>query len=283
MNTPFYFLFSFLFQGSLYTESSQPCSNQCCKESPCAHGGTCTELCDHAKHKFNCTCSKGYYGKLCEKKRATLCKEKLSTNRRYPSGVYYLFDHKTSSSYKAYCDFTSEDGFVWTIVESFSLANNNMFTNKSFHKDYPVSQNAFTWEKYRLSFSRMTETARHSTHVRATCNFNTETGPLNYTDYLRAKLSDIDVMKSEGINDCKRYEYINIRGHGCSNCTAWFSQSDSVHAHVASYHGLSCIIPGADDSQTMEDYFGFYQTTNHVHRCSSSGKSTTQWWFGEQH
>jgi len=87
---------------------------------------------------------------------------------------------------------------------------------------------------------------------------------------------------------CKKYEYINIRGYGCENCTAHFVQKDPWHAHVDSFHGSSkgCQLKspqtGAVKLPGGEDNFGFYETVNPVHRCSSGPESTTQWWFGEQ-
>ena len=265
--------------------SDQTCSNQCCNQSPCANGGTCTELCDHAKHKFNCTCTTEYYGKLCKKRRPTSCKDQLEKYRGSQSGLHLLFDSTSKSLYEVFCDYTSENGFIWTLIESFSLANNHEFSNKPFYKDYPVNQNSFTWNKSRLSQSRKNFIASHSTHVRATCNFNTD--GLNYTDYLRAKLSDIDVMSLD-FNGCKRYEYINIRGYNCHNCTAHFSQKDNWHAHVDSHHGsqIGCQFnsphAGSVKLPRGEDNFGWYETVNHVHRCSASADSTTQWWIGEE-
>ena len=170
-------------------------------------------------------------------------------------------------------------------MESFSLANKNEFKRKQFYKDYPVNQEAFTWNRFRLSFSRMTAIANRSTHVRATCNFNND--GLNYTDYLRAKLSDIDVMRLNS-GGCRRYEYINIRGYGCSQCTAHLTQTVHWHAHVDSYYGtkrecgLTGPHAGAVKLPAGEDDFGYYETVNPVHRCSSSDNSTTQWWFGEK-
>lgn len=127
----------------------------------------------------------------------------------------------------------------------------------------------------------MSAIANHSTHVRATCNFNTD--GRNYTDYLRAKLKDIDVMHLN-FEGCARFEYITIRGFDCYDCTAWFAQRDTWHAHINSYGAAGCQLssPGAVISPGGEDDFGFYETVNPVHRCSSDGHSTTQWWFGEQ-
>lgn len=264
--------------------SGQSCSNQCCSQNPCLHGGTCTELCKHAKHKFNCSCAMGYFGKFCQKRQATSCKEHLEKYTRAESGVYSIFDPIKNFIYEAFCDFNDKNGFVWTLFESFSLANKNEFAVKPFYVDYPVNENAFDWNKFRLSFSRMKMISSNSTHVRATCNFNT--AGLNYTDYLRAKITDIDVIRLK-IDGCKKYEYINIRGYSCGQCTAHFAQIDIWHAHVDSYYGsqkgcqLTSPLTGAVRNPGGEDNFGFYQTVNPVHRCSSSLNSTTQWWFGE--
>ena len=180
-------------------------------------------LCEDTKNKFNCTCAVEYYGRLCQKRRATSCKEQLQKNRGSRSRVYQLFDSKTISLYEVFCDANSEKGFVWTLIESFSRRNKNEFAKKPFYKGYPITQDAFTWSKFRLSLPRMIVTANRSTHVRATCNFNTE--ELQYRDYFRAKLSDIDVMRLN-FDGCKKYEFISIRGYNCTNCTAHFVQRD---------------------------------------------------------
>ena len=186
--------------------------------------------------------------------------------------VYQLLHPETSSLYEVFCDSMSENGFVWTLVESFSLANKVEFASKAFCKNYPVNQSSFSWNNFLLSW-----------HVRATCNFNPD--GLNYTDNLRAKLSDIDMLRLM-FNGCKKYEYINIRGYRCNNCTAHFCQKDYFHAHIDSYHGskkgCNLTIPGAVDETNGEDNFGSYGTINHVHRCSTNNSSTTQWWLGEQ-
>ena len=229
----------------------------------------------------------GYYGRLCQKRRAISYKEQLRENEGSKSGVYQLFDPTTMSMYEVFCDAISEKGFIWTLIESFSFQNNNEFADKAFYKEYPVNQEAFTWSKFRLSWSRMKTTAKRSTHVRATCNFNTE--ELKYRDYLRAKLNDIDVMRFNGRGACKKYEFISIRGYNCSNCTAQFVQTDNWHAHTDSFYGptIGCQFTsqstGAVKSPGGEDNFGWYKTVNRVHRCVSSDNSTTQWWFGVRH
>ena len=241
-------------------------------------------LCEDTKNKFNCTCAVEYYGRLCQKRRATSCKEQLQKNRGSRSRVYQLFDSKTISLYEVFCDANSEKGFVWTLIESFSRRNKNEFAKKPFYKGYPITQDAFTWSKFRLSLPRMIVTANRSTHVRATCNFNTE--ELQNRDYFRAKLSEIDVMRLN-FDGCKKYEFISIRGYNCTNCTAHFVQRDFWHAHTDSHWApsIACQFtsPSGDavKSDGGEDNFGFYKAVNPVHRCVSNDDSTTQWWFGE--
>ena len=227
----------------------------------------------------------GYYGRFCQKRSATSCKEQLKKNGGNQSGVYELFDPANMSMYEVFCDAISEKGFVWTLIESFSLRNNDEFADKAFYKDFPVNQDTFSWNKFRLSRPLMNATANRSTHVRATCNFNTE--ELKYSDYLRAKFTDIDVMRLD-FDGCKKYEFISVRGYNCTSCTAHFVQRDTWHAHVDSYYngpgmrGCQCnrISVGAVKGLTGEDNFGWYETVNKNHSCVSSSDSTTQWWFG---
>ena len=168
---------------------------------------------------------------------------------------------------------------------SFSFSNKGDFANKDFQEDYPINQNAFAWDNFRLSLSRITTTSLLSTHMRATCKFDMH--GLNYTDYLKAALSEINPITSLSFDKCHRYEYINIRGYSCSNCTANFYQSRRFHSHVDSYFGTyidHCELktPVAVGSSTREDNLGNYKTFNPIHRCSSSDDSTTQWWLGVQ-
>ncbi|XP_067026117.1 uncharacterized protein [Acropora muricata] len=263
--------------------ANQPCSNKCCEDNPCFNGGTCTELCHHAKQKFNCTCAKGFFGKLCEKKIPTSCKQlQLEAKKPKNSTLYTLYDPGSKSFYQTFCDLTSENGFVWTLLESFSLANNNHFKAQPLEKDYPVNQNSFKWNKFRLSLPIMTSTLSHSTHVRATCNFNAD--GLVTTDYLRAKTTDVNILQLYR-GPCVKMEYINIRGYDCYDCTVVISQNINFHLHSDSSLE-SCQFNSASNSSVKsgggEDNFGYYYTINPSHRCTSGDKATTQWWFGEQ-
>ena len=264
--------------------ANQPCSNRCCEDNPCSNGGTCTELCHHAKQKFNCTCAIGYVGSLCEKKSpSTSCKQlRLQAKKPRNSTVYTLYDPESKSFYQTFCDLTSENGFVWTLLESFSLANNNHFKAQPFDKDYPVSQNSFKWNKFRLSLPIMNSTLSHCTHVRATCNFNTD--GLVTTDYLRAKTTDLNILQLDGW-PCAKMEYINIRGYHCNDCWSRMIQRIHFHLHIdSSYKVKPCgqFTSARNSSVTEDDNFGYYNAINPLHRCNSGNDSTTQWWFGEQ-
>ena len=132
----------------------------------------------------------------------------------------------------------------------------------------------------------MNSTLSHSTHFRATCNFNTD--GLVTKDYLRSKTTDFNILVLKKNDSCEKVEYINIRGYDCYNCTAKMTQKISWHIHGDSYYVDSCQFTSARNGAVKlpggEDKFGFYGIINRSHRCTTknTGNSTTQWWFGEQ-
>lgn len=182
--------------------------------------------------------------------------------------------------FKVFCDFTSESGAAWTLVQSHTLANNDQFKKKPLYLfDEPVNEDSPEWNAYRLSKSRMMSVRQTSTHWRATCNFPTD--GVDFRDYLRASLGDFDIMASS-TSQCRRYEFINIRGIKCSACTAWTFYESRYTIHIDSDKSLSkgCEFDGKSGVRTSEDNFGFYGTVNEVFRCSSLPSSTTQYWIG---
>ncbi|XP_074611077.1 uncharacterized protein LOC141865662 [Acropora palmata] len=128
----------------------------------------------------------------------------------------------------------------------------------------------------------MNSTMSHSTHVRATCNFNTN--GLVTTDYLRGKTTELNILLLK-VGPCVTLEYINIRGHEGYNSSVMMTQ-ETWHLHTDSHHGGNdCPFNSAKSGSIGgkgEDNFGYYDITNPLHRCSSADDSTTQWWFGEQ-
>ena len=107
----------------------------------------------------------------------------------------------------------------------------------------------------------------HSTHFPETCNFNTD--GLVTTDYLRAKTTDLNILQIYS-GPCAKMEYINIRGYDCYDCTVVIAQN------------IKSASNGSVESGGGEDNFGYYNTINPSHRCTSGDNATTQWWFGEQ-
>ena len=190
-----------------------------------------------------------------------------------------MFD-SLNQAFPVFCDMESESGFVWTLIQSFSLANNGLFKDQPFGADFPVNHqdNDVDWSSYRLSLPRMRSIANHSTHFRATCNF--PTGGLLYTDYARANLEGFDIFGIWNYT-CRMYEFINIRGNECSNCAAATKQSKGQSWFINSYRSKNnCQFDGTPGANGYEHNFGRYIKINTNHRCSSSPNSTTQHWFG---
>ena len=123
----------------------------------------------------------------------------------------------------------------------------------------------------------------HSTHWRATCRYDTD-GTV-HTDYLRASLEDFDIIRQVYIvnHDCRRYEYVNIRGNECVNCTTrtWYKKG-AHHFHIDSSYQNGCDSSGIIPNQAVhdEDNFGLYKVVNPKFRCTSSQNATTQFWIG---
>ena len=143
-----------------------PCENKSCKSQPCLNNGHCTELCENPKLKFDCTCAEGYTGKLCQIK-ARSCKDYINDAA---NGKYIAFD-EDGNKLNVFCDFLSEKGFAWTLVESFSLENNDFIKAVAFLKNKPINENNPSWVKYRLSCAHMKQIAYQSTYFRSTCQF----------------------------------------------------------------------------------------------------------------
>ena len=179
----------------------------------------------------------------------------------------------------------SEPSFVWTLIQSFSLAKKDTFENKPFGVNFEINNDKkkVDWNGYRLSLSQMKSLADHSTHLRATCNFSTD--GLQYTDYARAKLAGHDIFGNWTI--CQMYEYVNIRGINCSNCTALTRQKSNTSWTIRSYRTKEkgCEFDGTQGGIDAEYNFGEYGDgkVNPTHRCTSSNASTTQHWFGAKY
>ncbi|XP_073228174.1 uncharacterized protein [Porites lutea] len=261
---------------------NQSCVNGCCRSKPCLNGGTCEEKCSDVREPYTCTCSKYYKGKRCEQfyPEVSSCQGLKIFRPGSHSGVYELVisDNKTVQSY---CDFTSEAGKAWTLIESFSLSNKDIYKNKPFYHDFPRNENNFTWDDFRLSYQALVNIRDNSTHWRVTCTFPSG---LSYTDYARSSLNETDLLTFVNQDKCKRYEYVSVRGINCTDCKGMLVQRDSQHMHTDSYWSgkNGCQWNPGVGAKSGEDNFGFYAVTNPKHRCTVNASSTTQWWLGSE-
>jgi len=190
------------------------------------------------------------------------------------NGIYYVFNSNDNLT-EVYCDFTSEKNFVYTLIEAFSFANNGIFKTLGYYGDASFGESSFNWTKYRQSKERLEYIANRSSHLRATCNFDTN---LSTRDYLRTKLSGISLF-SQFSSQCVKYEYLSILGKTCSNCTSGTWQVANEHFHLNPGYNAGCEFgPGAGFAFTQ--VFGLYNHLDSTHDCGKSSSSTTQYWLG---
>lgn len=270
-----------MFQGGRrYLPEKDICINKCCEPDTCFHGGLCREICDPNTVRFNCTCTQDYTGRRCEKPFYPRSCQDIWKNGVLISAKYRVYDTQ-DQPFLVYCDFESETEFVWSLIQSFSLENRDQF-KKVFSIDYPVDEVSLEvdWSSHRLSLSHMQHLAVSSTHMRVTCNIHSQ--GFSYTDYARADLQSHDLFNSWW-RLCKTYEYLNIRGIECHDCTAATNNRNGSCWLISSYKSFTnygCDFDGRPGTGNTEYNFGNYKKLNPEHRCSSAPSSTTQHWFG---
>ena len=141
----------------------------------------------------------------------------------------------------------------------------------------PVNENAQNWNLYRLSLARMRSLQAHSTHWRATCSYPAY--GVDFRDYVRGNFKDFNVVDYSGSGQCKKVEYVNIRGHMRMHLTVRVWQTTSYFWHIDS-SSSGCQFDPRSGTVSSEDNFGYYGTINPKFRCNEGPDSTTQWWFG---
>ena len=198
------------------------------------------------------------------------------------NGIYNILD-QNNAFFPVYCDFGSEPGMAWTLIQSHSLQNNDAFKSKAFYlHDLPINQDVPEWNSYRLSMSRMKSIQTVATHFRATCNFPTD--GVDYQDYWRVSLERMDLFVEPPPSEfCLFSEFVNIRGNQCTNCTV-LTGYGKISLHIDSWFGytIGCEFDGQSGAVSNEDNFGFYGVSNTAFRCTSSISSTSQFWLGSE-
>ena len=118
----------------------------------------------------------------------------------------------------------------------------------------------------------MTSLQSHSTHWRETCSYPTH--GVDFRDYVRGNFKDFNIVTYNGAGQCKKVEFVNIRGHVGMHCTARFWQKTGAWGlHIDSSH-TGCHFKPTSGSVSGEDNFGFYEVTNPKFRCSKDDQST---------
>lgn len=264
----------------LFTQDTENCLNGCCRSNPCLNGGTRTELCSDVKLKFTCACPLNYKGRVCEILSPLSSCPGINTTDPQAASQKYTIKDGSENIFTTYCDLRSEPEFVWTLIESFSLAHKSDFTGKHFGIDFPRNEQSLDWIDFRLAKTAMEHIYNQgSTHFRATCNFEKDNFDINATDYLRGKVSTLDIFPGSTIRrTCIEYERVRLMGTGCDNCTAETFNGGIYHPHL---DDDTCDLNAALGYQgSYREYFGHYRSMNTQHQCSTSPDATTQWWLG---
>ncbi|XP_048577523.1 uncharacterized protein LOC116611467 [Nematostella vectensis] len=252
-----------LHQKIVHPQSSEGCSNGCCEQQRCPNGRACVEQCVDPKRKFYCV--------------FTCLDVLLDFKRRGIQPVNGTY----TSEFKMYCAF--EDTRAWTLIESFALRNRHDFENKPFFKDAPFNENEPSWEKYRLSKTRMNQLRAHATLFMAGCVYDQRVDGWP-KDILVGRLSKFDIMTKDANGRCFEVERIRIRENQCQtstpNCKVPLWHSDKFHLHTDSSQNYCSF--STSDSVSSEDNFGFYEYINSNFSCTATEDSTTQWWLGQE-
>ena len=164
-------------------------------------------------------------------------------------GIYKIYDND-GNSFPAYCDLKSEPGIAWTLVMSWSRENRviSAFKNAVLQVNAPENENSPNYDRYQLSLERMRSLQVYSTHWQATCSYPTH--GIDFTDYLRGNFKDFDIVDFQGHGECKRVEYVDIRGHNGTNLTAPFWQRKNAWM----LHHMTAVWFSASSTQPLEQY-----------------------------
>ena len=197
----------------------------------------------------------------------------------HASGNYSIYDDN-GNPFTVWCHLDHAQGKAWTLVTSVSLGNvaETSLTKIQLKLNAPVNDNNPNLYQYRMSLTRMKQIRAMSTYWYAVCNFN---GTMSdRRDTVRGKLSELDPIAYTGNGECRKVEYINIRGFTCKQCTVLWYQVTGNMLHVDSSVDGSCDLDARCGAVSSEDNFGLYGgSVNNNFTCTENDASTTSWWF----
>ena len=204
---------------------------------------------------------------------------KCSSYLRYrvASGSYTIYDQVNNKSLLVYCHFDHTLNEAWTLVLSFSFANHPYMDADPFWMNVPINTTTPNFLLYRMSLIEMKHIQNQSTQWRAVCNYSQSMS--DQRDSVRGRFTELNPLDKKVTRACKRVEYVNIRGHVCTNCTVLWFQETTQFLHIDSGRDRNCTFNGRQDAVTSEDNFGYYIYANPNFGCTKYENSTTSWWF----
>ena len=266
----------------------------CCVQHshPCFNGGSCHVNSSDITRRFICKCPPGYYGDQCKIQNPKSCAD-YWTGGMKPISRDYMLEAQTGKPYQVYCDFDSEEGIAWTLIESFSISNEALLLTFPFFIDHPLNEAKVNWDLFRLSKTTMQDISSRSTFWRATCSYPIY--GVDFRDYIRVRISVLDPTVFVGgltynSEACIQIDLLDIKGSRCLNCTTTIFQVADQMLHVGPfwgrvYHGCSFnslsieYMCGNGEFSRLLGVYG--PCSDPSYRCSETPSSTTQFWFGE--
>ncbi|KAJ7363611.1 hypothetical protein OS493_009773 [Desmophyllum pertusum] len=153
----------------------------------------CNEICEPTSVRYNCSCPAPFVGKHCEIQLRKSCQDYKAAGEN-TSGLYEVIDN-SNRTFQVFCDFHSEPGFAWNLIQSFSLANKDLVKGvvlSDYTDSSAVSGDTPNWQAYLIRPAYLAWLGNQSTHWRATCRYDTD--GVVYRDYMRTSLGDFDIM-----------------------------------------------------------------------------------------
>ncbi|RDD43574.1 Neurogenic locus notch-like protein 1, partial [Trichoplax sp. H2] len=286
-----------------------------CLFNPCLRG----ECLVTSNSSYSCRCFPFYTGNHCQTElieKAVYCRTRPNSclelakqvqNKKLINQYYDIYDtntcdHQQPKKWRVYCDFNSQPGYAWTLIESFSLANSrHSKINRAFTYNSPINhqRSQVKWSLYRIGrpemlhiFNRNRDSSSGALW-RATCNFNSLSLPLpaNPVDYMQGSfyrkggfdfltnIEGFDILQYRRDGDCRNVDYLNIRGNSYRGKRFQFWASGSYHLVIDSFH-TRCDGITIPRSVKNEHNFGLYAGRNTQFTCSSDSSSITSWWIG---
>ena len=258
-------------------------NEKCCQQPDiCPKGKKCKphNSLDKPWRRFSCECRDGYGGEIC-KTPIRSCGGYLKSHPK--SGKYKVLD-SNNNTHTVYCHFDS-DG-AWTLVQSFSFANRDWTIYKrKLTEDHPISENAPTWNGYRLGKARMQSIDVYSDEIRFTCDSEKVTDAYE-TDYLQVEVEG-SLTKITGLNLENNKYHGKIKGTGLEGCAIEIEQQGNENFQIKLEKKVpaaenACPIAQLPENCTKHYFIYRFKCKQPTHRCNMNQNSTSQIWFGKK-